>query len=184
MKHRKSILAICLIAVLCLSLLAGCGGKPDDTKGSGTKTDPGGSGTNPSAAPTQDTYVYTAQYVPIRGEDLGYVSTLYACDGRLLTSAYGVVGNDTPEGVTPEYEGQYDVYGNIFYWIDLDGTAHKLEKYEQLDIGVTDENKTVTSYSMGFDVAPDGTLRNLETVYISWYDGPDDVEMYSDEWYS
>jgi ABC-type glycerol-3-phosphate transport system substrate-binding protein len=180
-------LAICLIAALCLVMMAGCGGKSGDTdKGGGSTTaSPGGSGTNPSAAPQQDTYVYTAEYVPIQG-DVGFLSSLTYCDGRLLTSTYGVIGDNTPEGVTPEYEGQYAVYGNIFYWINLDGTTEKMDKYEPIQYETDVENATVTSFSMGFDAAPDGTLRNLEEVFVSWYDGPEDedVEMYSDEWYS
>ena len=187
MKNRKRILTILVIAVLCLGLLAGCGGKSgggSDKPGTAT-ANPGGSGSNPSAAPAQDTYVYTAEYVPLQG-DIGFLSSLTYADGRLLTSTYGVIGDNTPEGVTPEYEGQYAVYGNIFYWINLDGTTEKLDKYEPLDYETDIENATITSFSMGFDAAPDGTLRNLEEVFVSWYDGPEDedVEMYSDEWYT
>ena len=186
MKNRKRFLTICLITVLCLSLLAGCGGKPDDAKGSAVKADPNvSSGTNASAAPAQDTYVYTAEYVPLKG-NIGYLSSLDYSDGKLLTSTYEVIGSEIPEGVTPEYEGQYDVYGTVFYWIGLDGTVQKMEKYEPVKLETEIENATVTSYSMGFDLSPDGLLHNLDSIYVSWYDGPEDedVPMYSDEWYS
>ncbi len=186
MKNRKSFLAVCLIAALCLALLAGCGGSGGGTdKGGGSTSAPSGSAANPSAAPAQDTYVYTAEYVPLKGS-IGYLSSLDYSDGKLLTSTYEVIGNETPEGVTPEYEGQYDVYGTVFYWIGLDGTTQKLEKYEPVKLETEIENATVTSYSMGFDLSPDGLLRNLDSIYVSWYDGPEDedVPMYSDEWYS
>ena len=139
MKNRKSILAILLIAVLCLSLLAGCGGKSGDGGGDkpgGSTASPGGNTTNPSAAPTQDTYVYTAEYVPLKG-DVGFLSSLTYADGRLLTSTYGVIGDNTPEGVTPEYEGQYDVYGTVFYWIGLDGTVQKMENAVERSTGAS-----------------------------------------------
>ena len=196
MKKLRKLLALLLCAVLCLALLAGRGGKSDGgektsgnpgTSGNSgsTASSGGGSGSSGSGTPAPDTYVYTAEYVPLKG-DLGFVSSLSYADGRFLTSTYGVVGDNTPEGVTPEYEGQYSVYGSIFYWINMDGTVEKLEKFEPIDIGETDESRNVTSYSMGFDLSPDGTLRNLDSVYVSWYDGPEDedVEMYSEEWYS
>ena len=149
MKKRR-ILAICLIAALCLCLLAGCGGKSGGTeKDGGSTANPGGSGTNPSAAPEQDTYVYTAEYIPLK-ENLGGFGggSLTYCDGKLLTSTYGVIGDNTPEGVVPEYEGQYSVYGTIFYWLSLDGTIQKLDKYEPVKYETDVENATVTSFSV------------------------------------
>jgi len=188
MKNLKKILILLLCAALCLSMLAGCGEKKTEgAEASGSSTAPGSSASpGSSAAPAQDAYVYTAQYVPLQGDLSGYLSNLYYCDGRLLTSTYGVIGDNTPEGVTPEYEGQYAVYGNIFYWINLDGTTEKLSAYEPLQLEDLGEDKTVTSFSLGFDAGSDGTLRSLEEVFVSWYDGPEDedVEMYSDEWYS
>lgn len=180
MKNVKRALTLVLAILLCLGLLAGCGGGGNnggDRQAEGTSTAAAG------GTPAPETYVYTAEYFPIQG-DIGYVSTLNYSEGRLLTSTFGVVGNNTPEGVTPEYEGQYDVYGTVFYWINLDGTTEKMEKYEPMDLGEMEEGRNVTSYSVGFDLMPDGTLYNLETVYVSWYDGPDDLEMYSTEWYA
>ena len=39
------------------------------------------------------------------------------------------VGNNTPEGVTPDYEGQYDVYAPYITFTDFGGKVTKLESY-------------------------------------------------------
>ena len=188
MKKTKSILALLLAAVLCLGLLAGCGEKTTD---SGTPSGSGGGGSGDAAsggstpAAQEETYVYTSEYIPIQGDLGGFPSTLLYADGRFLTSVYGVIGDNTPEGVTPEYEGQYSVYGNIYSWINMDGSVEKLENYAPIELEDMEEGRTAMTFSLGFDAAPDGKIYSLEEVYVNWYDGPDDdVEMYSDEWYS
>ena len=190
MKKLRTGIALLLTLILCLGLLAGCGGK--ETAGTKATTDTGSSGGGSTAAPSagtgtavQEEYVYTSEYIPLQGDLGGFASTLTYADGRFLTSVYGVIGDNTPEGVTPEFEGQYSVYGNIFSWINMDGTVERLENYAPIEMEGLEEDRTVTTFSLGFDATPDGKLYSLEEIYVSWYDGPDDdVAMYSDEWYS
>ncbi len=187
MKKRKKILCLVLAAVLCLGLmgvLAGCSKtpKPDDPSQTNPAGEPSGSGTpsgGSTPAPGPETYVYTPTYVPLQEKFTNGVSPMAFIDGRFLASAYVLVRSEIPEGVTPEYEGQYDVYENRFFWIGLDGSVEPLSGYTPLIESGNDGG----SYVNSIQVTSDGKLLALEESYRSWYDGPDDVEMYSDEWY-
>ena len=186
MKTTKRILTILLAAVLCLSFfaLAGCNKSktPDDPQNSASPTNNGGSdnkGGNGSAtpAPAPDTYVYNAKFIPVAGLTNG--ADILACrDGRILASCWEKIGEEIPEGVTPEYEGQYDVYGMHLYSIGLDGSTQLLEGYQPLEV-----EGDGSTYNNGMVATPEGKLVSMETLYNYWYDGPDDVELYSDEWY-
>ena len=188
MKKTKKLLTILLTAVLCLSLLgslAGCNKNktPDDPQNSASPTNNGGSdnkggnGGSATPAPAPDTYVYNAKFIPVAGLTNG--ADILACrDGRILASCWEKIGEEIPEGVTPEYEGQYDVYGMHLYSIGLDGSTQLLEGYQPLEV-----EGDGSTYNNGMVATPEGKLVSMETLYNYWYDGPDDVEMYSDEWY-
>ena len=190
MNKRKKILILLLCAAMVLSLAA-CGGKNGTGGNSGT-----GSGGNPAPTPTaggsgsgstpvQDTYVYVPEYVPISSELDGYPSSLLYADGRFLTSVYGVIRSEIPEGVTPEWEGQYDIYGNKFYWLNLDGSMEALSAYEPMPAPTFEEgvDGSGSSYVNQYTLTPTGDLAVIEEVYSYWYEGPAEPERYSDAWY-
>lgn len=170
-------LSVLLIASLCLGL-AGCSGdKPNDPAA------PTASAAPASAAP--DTYVYAPQYIPVTGLKNG-PGSITACGDGFYTMSYEVIGNETPEGVTPEWEGQYDIYGSVLYRIGLDGHAEKLDNYQPLQPEIPEDqpNASSSAYTVAFGAGQDGKLISIDSVYTSWYDGPDNVELYSQEWYS
>ena len=190
MNKRKKILILLLCAAMVLSLAA-CGGKNGTGGNSGT-----GSGGNPAPTPTaggsgsgstpvQDTYVYVPEYVPISSELDGYPSSLLYADGRFLTSVYGVIRSEIPEGVTPEWEGQYDIYGNKFYGLNLDGSMEALSAYEPMPAPTFEEgvDGSGSSYVNQYTLTPTGDLAVIEEVYSYWYEGPAEPERYSDAWY-
>jgi hypothetical protein len=169
MKRFRTILALALLAFLCLGMLAGCGGNetanPQSTDtgsgnggSGGTSASAGSSGSAGGTPAAEEAYVYTSEYIPLQGDLGGFASSLTYADGRFLTSVYGVIGDNTPEGVTPEFEGQYNVYGNIFSWINMDGSVERLENYAPIEMEEMEEDRTVTTFSLGFDATPDGKL--------------------------
>ena len=183
MRKAKKLLTVILALILCLSLLgslAGCNKKPAPNGGGDptpAPTDNNGGNGGGSATPQPDTYVYSAKFIPITGRTNGF--DLLACqDGRLLATCWEKIGENIPEGEVPEYEGQYDVYGMKLYSVGLDGSFQALEGYQPME---TEENGS--TYTNGMLLTPEGKLVSMETVYRNWYDGPDDVELYSDEWY-
>ena len=175
-----------LAAVLFLGLLgtlAGCNQNPAPEPAgintpSPTPANSANDGTDVSAAPDPDTYVYHAEFVPLSGGGRNGF-TPYACrSGRILAGCYEKIGENIPEGATPEYEGQYDLYGVKLYSIGPDGSVRALEGYLPLE---ADENGSAAIIDLV--VTPEGGMVSLEALFRQVYDGPDDAELYSDEWY-
>ena len=179
MKKTKRLLSLILIAALCLGLagvLAGCNKKEktDDPASPGAEEP-----TGVSPTPGEETYVYVPTYVSLQEKLENGVNTLAFRDGRFLASSYMKVRSEIPEGVTPQWEGQYDVYENRFFWVGLDGSIEWFSGYQPAVESGNNQGSSISSIRF----TEDGKLLALEETYRSWYDGPDDVEMYSDEWY-
>ncbi len=144
MKKAKKILTLILIAVLCLSLLASLAGcdknkTSDPAKNTAAPTDNNGGGKSGeggrkggSATPQPDTYVYNAKFIPVEGLSNG-LNPLACQNGRILGSSWEKIGENIPEGVTPEWEGQYYVYGRRLYSLGLGGSVQVLEGYQPME---------------------------------------------------
>jgi len=183
MKHlRKTILYILLLA-LCLSLLAGCGGGKDGNAAPGT---PGTPAADDAEHPD---FVYTSEFVPIEGDYSSSFESIYYNEstGKLLASMYGKIGErELEEGEVLEWEGQNWIYGNQLYWISLDGSAELIENYTPMTAPETDgsEGDDSGSYMQSLMMDAEGNIITLDNIYHNWYDGPDDLEMYSNEWWN
>ena len=178
MRKLKRILTACLALTLVLAMavgLSGCGGDKNSNTPNGANTD------NPGEAKSDFTYVPT--FTKITG-DAANANFYNATVGKDCFYVQGneVISSDIPEGVTPEYEGQYDVWGPVIYRISFDGTTTKLP-YTALDHEKKDGVETNSNIS-SMVVADDGTLYTLESLYSWWSDAPEGVEQYSDEWYN
>ncbi len=160
-----------LLAVALVVGLAGCGKQS------------GPSESNTSAAPET---VYAASYTELRKDaDSGLSPMLFTGEG-IYASSYEKVGEEIPEGVTPEYEGQYDVYEQHYYFVDYSGKVSPLDGYTPLPVPENTENYanfTSNTGITGLAVLENGDLLALERLFVSWYDGPGEVEMYSEEYY-
>ena len=116
MKNRaRRILALLLVAVMALGLAA-CG------KSGGDSGKPG-----QTEQEQHPEFAYVAEYKTIlKDQENGYSPRAYTDDGFYAIS-WEKISSEIPEGVTPEYEGQYDVYGSFIYFVDFSGKAEKLE---------------------------------------------------------
>ncbi len=192
MVAAKRAFVIVLMAVLCLGLLGSLAGchkdpvpepsdistpSPTPTNGANGASD-GTDATDAAATPEPIAYVYHAEFVPLSGAAGNRFTTFAYQNGRILAGCYEKIGENIPEGVTPEYEGQYDIYGTKLYSVGLDGGLRALEGYQPLE---ADENGSASIIDAA--VTPEGGMVSLEALYRQVYDGPDDVELYSDEWY-
>lgn len=109
------------------------------------------------------------------------VYSSYANADGFYWSTSEKIGEKVPEGAVIEYEGQYDVYGNVLYRIGFDGSMTRLAKYTDIEAW-SDEHNT-SSYISSMCSDGEGGLILLTNVYESWNDAPEGVEMYTDEWY-
>ena len=197
MKRFTRPFLILLALALVLSLLAGCGGKSQNTDQPDDPGKSGGKGGSDPTAPVSEEYVYVPQFVSLDYEftnGLGGGRNMLYRDGKLLVCSYGILRDETPEGVEPEWEGQYAVYGYKLYWIDLDGHVEPLEGYAPMELPEPEQPEDAdgaypvqasssNSYIQQLMLTPAGEIVTMEGVYRSWYDGPDDYELWTEEWY-
>lgn len=179
MKNRaKRILALLLVAVMALGLAA-CG------KSSGDSVKP----SNPGK-PDQEQhpeFAYVAEYKPLlKQQDNNYSPRVYTDDG-FYAITWETISSEIPEGVTPEYEGQYDVYGSFPYFVDFNGKAEKLPNYQRIEPPTNDENLKDFNASCdinGFSVAQDGRLVTIETAYSSWSEAPEGMSKNDNDYWN
>lgn len=172
MKHTIRTLLGLLLALAMVLSLAACGNKEEKTPEQGTETN--------------SEMVYTAKSLPIDSELLpdGVYPQAYTDDG-FYGWAYGKIADgEIPEGVVPEWEGQYDVYGYKLFFVSYDGSVRSLSGYEPL--GALEDTEDRTNFSSGsylskLMVNDKGQLVLIENQYVSWFDGTQE-ELESENW--
>ncbi len=170
MKKMKKALATLLALGMLLSLAA-CGGKDEKTA------------QTPEATETPE-FAYQANYTKLEGTD--YIQVLAYADDGFYTHLLEKVGEDIPEGVTPEYEGQYDVYEDRYFFVDFSGKQTPIENLKNMDPPENTENHK--DFSSGSSInslfaAADGKLLVLEQVYVSYNDSTADVDQDPDKYW-
>ena len=187
---KKKTLTAVIAVLLCLTMLTGCGGTSQTAQTTQT-AQPSQTAQAAGNQPVQTLEAQTAaaeNTTPIAAGQMGY-QTQYleivddgitaalsngtdAGDAVFFTSL-GVIADETPEGITPEWEGQYLVYGPILLKAELDGSTERipytpsgLEAEERGNGGVVFER---------ICPAADGTLWLLERHYHSWTEIPEEA---------
>ena len=176
MKNRaRRILALLLVAVMALGLAA-CG------KSGGDSGKPG-----QTEQEQHPEFAYVAEYKTIlKDQENSYSPRAYTDDGFYAIS-WEKIGSEIPEVVTPEYEGQYDVYGSFIYFVDFSGKAEKLPNYQRVEPPANDQGLK-DFYSgcdiNGFTVANDGRLVSIENIYTSWSEAPEGMTRNDNDYWN
>lgn len=175
MKGTKRYLCLILALAIALCAFAGCGKKDPDNS-----TDPNNpnSGSN-AAEPTG--FVYVPEYVTIQGEFRNSFYNGVFSGEHLYVSSYEMVADNTPEGVTPEWEGQYWEYGPVIYKISMDGSCEKVS-FTQTELP-EDVEGSVSMDNLAVD--KNGNITMLERIYSYSVNIPEgmEIEEYSEEWW-
>ncbi len=170
-------MAMLLALILGVSLMTGCGGQETRTAEipAENKTEEKTESPAEESAQAEEKLRYRGQYYPISDSRLTSALQNAASDGgNLYFTSLGVIDDQTPEGVTPEWEEQYWVYGPILCKIGTDGAMER--------IGYVPENEAAEGEhaSIVFDklcIGQDGTLWILEKHTLTKLSAGESAEM-------
>lgn len=177
MKGIKRYLCLALALVMALCVFTGCGDKTNDPNNpnSSNTNDP-----NNTAAPTG--FVYVPEYVTVQGEfTSGFGRSSYS-NGYIYTTSYEKIADNTPDGVIPEYEGEYWEFGTVIYKIGMDGSC---EKINFTPPAIPDGAEGSASVDNMY-VSDNGNITMLERLYTYTVNVPEGVEVeeYSDDYWN
>lgn len=170
--------SLALLLILCLTLGLGACGKGGD----------GGSQTKDSAATPAPDFVYAAEYKDIHTEsEIDYAPELLCEDGFLLSYREKVGERPIPQGVTQEYEGQYDIMEPRLALGSPDGSITPLTAYAPAAPEVDGEGKRDFQTSQTINRVfrnEEGNFVVLESVYASWSEAPEDVKAEDPDYFN
>ena len=188
-------LALCLMMVLALTACgsSGQGSAPAQETQSAqstqnTQTSQSG-GTSSSAA---SEYAWKSSFLPIVREDndTPIQPILFTDDGVYASGQVTLGRREASEGEVEEYEGQFNIYGSMLYFITKDGKLEPLPKYVPVPPRDNPENyKDFYSYqNLGTPIVnADGNLMLLQMEGAGWFEGPESVygteEQYTGDYY-
>ena len=180
----KKKLTVLLALLLCLSMLTGCGGrqstdmKTEAAQSEGTsKTDTAEAKTDPAQESLTDSpageTVYQAQYLEVRDAKLNAaLSNLAVLGEGMVFTSLGVLSDETPDGISPEWPEQYWTYGPILGKIQLDGTVKRIPYEPEVP---EREGGHATTVFEKLCLGSDGTVWIVEKQYLSWNDAPEEM---------
>lgn len=166
-KRLYSVLALALSLAMLLSLAA-CGKQGGEEK--------------PQETPAPE-MVYTASFQNLKRDgDMDSLNPRVFTDDGFYATTYTKIGENKPEGAVAEYEGQFDVYGMVLFFVNLDGTVRKLENYQPLEPKENPEGRL--GFNSGSDLSglflsEDGKLITVDNLYTNWFEGTE-AQMESD----
>ena len=137
MNRTKRIL--CLVLVLAMVAgLAACGSGKTESAGAAQNA---ASGAKSAAATPTPEYVYTADYKTLVEKSDSYMNIRQRTADGYYYTLWEKIGTEIPEGRKPQYEGEFDIYQTILYFMDKNGKATKVEAYEPLEREIDTENR-------------------------------------------
>ncbi len=175
LKIRKG---LCLLLALSLALaLCACGKSSSGNKSPGSSASPGA---NPE-------FVYSAQFKGLPVPQVNSFSpSIMTRDGFYYRYMEKTGERPVPQGMTLEYEGQYDILEPRIAFCDFEGKITPLEAYSPnlaQDESQSRKDFAATTNIYKLLMNQEGKLVVLENIYRSWSEAPDNVKPSDPEYY-
>ena len=159
--RKKMIICVCLL--LCVTMLAACGGAKPASAGVSEQS---GGKTESPAAFEEEKAAWQARFIQLDTDGLyGGVQHLTARGDTVYFTSSGVLADETPEGVVPEWPEQYWVYGPVIGKAGLDGKTEILPYAPERPESLPGENRG--TLFEGLYAAEDGSLWVLENHFMT-----------------
>ena len=182
-------LALCLVMVLGLTACGSQQAAPAQETQSAQSTQ--NTQSDSTSTPAASDYAWKSSFLPIAlEEDTPIQPVLFTDDGIYATSQVTLGRREAVEGEVEEYEGQFNIYGSMLYFISKDGKIEPLPKYVPVQPTANTENRRdfYSYHNLGTPVVnAEGNLMMLEMEGAGWFEGPDSVygteEQYMGNYY-
>ena len=182
-------LALCLVMVLSLTACGSQQAAPAQETQSAQSTQ--NTQSDNTSTPAASDYAWKSSFLPIAlEEDTPIQPVLFTDDGIYATGQVTLGRREAVEGEVEEYEGQFNIYGSMLYFISKDGKIEPLPKYVPVQPTANTENRRdfYSYHNLGTPVVnADGNLMMLEMEGAGWFEGPDSVygteEQYMGNYY-
>lgn len=175
----KKLTALLLAAVMLLGLAA-CGKSDADSVG---KTTASSSKADRAAETPAPEFGYKTEYKDL---ELGNANVVCMADDSLYCQRYEKIGENIPDGVTPEFEGQYDILELRLDKVGFDGATTELADFVPLASDIENDGKrdyVVTNSIQAAAVSEDGNLIVIENVYTSYSEAPEEIKADNKEYF-
>ena len=182
-------LALCLVMVLGLTACGSQQAAPAQEPQSAQSTQ--NTQSDSTSTPAASDYAWKSSFLPIAlEEDTPIQPVLFTDDGIYATGQVTLGRREAVEGEVEEYEGQFNIYGSMLYFISKDGKIEPLPKYVPVQPTSNTENRRdfYSYHNLGTPVVnAEGNLMMLEMEGAGWFEGPDSVygteEQYMGNYY-
>lgn len=182
-------LALCLIMALGLTACGSQQAAPAQETQSAQSTQ--NTQSDSTSTPAASDYAWKSSFLPIAlEEDTPIQPVLFTDDGIYATGQVTLGRREAVEGEVEEYEGQFNIYGSMLYFISKDGKIEPLPKYVPVQPTANTENRRdfYSYHNLGTPVVnAEGNLMMLEMEGAGWFEGPDSVygtgEQYMGNYY-
>lgn len=129
-------------------------------------------------------YAYAADYQRIESDSRSLTARCFTDEGFYAVSMEKV-GEAIPEGVEPEYEGQYDVYEARIFFANDEGKLSLLKDYQPLPARENTDNYLEFhsgSNISGLAVDSEGALVVVEDTYYNAFTGTEEQKEDENSW--